>query len=237
MRSINRDLNALNLTLEQPSLTKPIIEHLLEKHSHETGGSQAYRMGLLRQFSLYLNRVGFDTYMVPKRLLPKYRSDFRPYIFSDPEIAAILSASDHLKPRKQSPKFHLIYPALLRVLYGCGLRISEARNLKTHQVDLEQGLLDIDKSKNGTSRYVPMSGSLTDYLRYYVREARIDLRREGYFFPAPTGGPYDLKTLFEQIKKIYQKAHIEALPNGKLPRVHDLRHTFSVHALRRIVRG
>jgi integrase/recombinase XerD len=234
LRSINRDLNQMNLIQEQPCLTKEMVESLAEKRPNETCGTQHYRIGLIRQFSLYLNRVGFDAYVFPKRFLPKNRSDFRPYIFSDPEIAAILRAADSLKPRKQYPQYHFIYPALIRVLYGCGLRISEARYLKTEQVDLDQGIIYIDKSKNGTSRYVPMSWSLTDFLRHYIREARIDLKGEGFFFPAPDGGPYDLKTVYEGIKNVYRKARIEAMPNGKLPRVHDLRHTFSVHALRRM---
>jgi integrase/recombinase XerD len=232
LRSLNREINLMNLTQAQPCLSKEIIESLAEKRPHETCGTQQYRIGLLRQFSLYMNRVGFDAYLFPKRFLPKNQSDFRPYIFSDNEIATIIRAADSLKPRKQYPKYHFIYPALIRLLYGCGLRISEARFLKTQQVDLDQGIIYIDKSKNDTSRYVPMSGSLTDYLRHYVREARIDLNLEGYFFPAPEGGHYDLKTLYGGIKNIYHKAQIEALPNGKLPRVHDIRHTFSVHAIR-----
>jgi len=232
--SVNRAINQMNVIQEQPCLSKAMIESLAEKRSHESCGTQQYRIGLLRQFSLYMNRVGFEAYVFPKRFLPKIRSDFRPYIFSDNEISAIFRAADSLKPRKQYPKYHFIYPALLRLLYGCGLRISEARFLKTQQVDLAQGILYIDKSKNNTSRYVPMSGSLTDYLRHYVREARIDLNGEGFFFPAPDGGHYDLKTLYGGIKNIYHKARIEALPNGKLPRVHDLRHTFSVHAIRRM---
>jgi len=234
LRSINRDLNRMNLTQEQPCLSKKMIESLAEKRPNETFGTQKYRIGLLRQFSLYMNSLGFDAYLFPKRSLPKNHSDFRPYIFSDNEISAIIKAADGLKPMKRSPKYHLIYPALVRLLYGCGLRISEARCLKTQQVDLDQGIIYIDKSKNDTSRYVPMSGSLTDYLRYYVREARIDLSVEGFFFPAPEGGLYDPKTLYEGIKNIYHQAQIEALPNGKLPRVHDLRHTFSVHAIRRM---
>jgi integrase/recombinase XerD len=234
LRSINRKINLMNLTQAQPCLSKEIIESLAEKRPHETCGTQQYRIGLLRQFSLYMNRMGFDAYWFPKRSLPKYRSDFRPYIFSDNEISAMISAAGSLKPRKQYPKYHFIYPALIRLLYGCGLRISEARFLKTQQVDLEQGIIYIDKSKNDTSRYVPMSGSLTDYLRHYVQEAGIDLNLEGYFFPAPDGGHYDLKTLYAGIKNIYHKAQIEALPNGKLPRVHDIRHTFSVHAIRRM---
>ncbi len=232
LRSINRDLNQMNLAQEQPCLSRKIIESLAEKRPNETCGTQHYRIGLLRQFSLYMNRVGFDTYVFPKRFLPKYRSDFRPYIFSDNEISAIIKAADVLKPAKRSPKYHFIYPALVRLLYGCGLRISEARYLKTQQVDLDQGIIYIDKSKNDTSRYVPMSGSLTAYLRHYVREASIDLNAEGFFFPAPDGDHYDPKTLYEGIKNIYHQAKIEALPNGKLPRVHDLRHTFSVHAIR-----
>jgi integrase/recombinase XerD len=234
LRSINRAMNQMNLIQEQPCLSKEMIERLAEKRPHETCGTQQYRIGLLRQFALYMNRMGLDAYLFPKRCLPKNRSDFRPYIFSDPEISAIMSAADDLKPMKQYPRSHFIYPALIRLLYGCGLRISEARYLKTQQVDLDQGIIYIDKSKNNTSRYVPMSGSLTDYLRHYVREARIDLHGDGFFFPAPNGGHYDLKTLYTGIKHIYHQARIEALPNGKLPRVHDLRHTFSVHAMRRM---
>ena len=232
LRSINRDLNQMNLTQEQPCLLKEMIESLAEKRPNETCGTQQYRIGLLRQFSLYMNSLGFEAYSFPKRFLPKNRSDFRPYIFSDHEISVIIKAADCLKPVKRSPKYHLIYPALIRLLYGCGLRISEARNLKTQQVDLDQGIIYIDKSKNDTSRYVPMSWSLTDYLKYYVRETSIDLNDDGFFFPAPDGGPYGPKTLYEGIKNIYHQARIETLPNGKLPRVHDLRHTFSVHAIR-----
>jgi len=232
LRSINRYLNQMNLTQEQRCLSKTIIESLAEKRPNETCGTQHHRIGLLRQFSLYMNSLGFDAYLFPKRSLPKNHSDFRPYIFSDNEISVIIKAADSLKPMKRSPKYHFIYPALVRLLYGCGLRISEARYLKTQQVDLDQGIIYIDKSKNDTSRYVPMSGSLTAYLGHYVREASIDLNAEGFFFPAPDGGHYDPKTLYEGIKNIYHKARIEALPNGRLPRVHDLRHTFSVHAIR-----
>ena len=232
LRSINRDLNQMNLLQAQPGFSKKIAESLAEKRPNETCGTQHYRVGLIRRFSLYLNSLGFDAYVFPKRFLPKYRSDFRPYIFSDNEISAIIMAADCLKPMKRYPKYHFIYPALIRLLYGCGLRISEARSLKTNQVNLEQGTIYIDKSKNNTSRYVPMSWSLTEYLKHYVREARIDLNVEGFFFPAPRGVPYDLKTLYLGIKNIYHKAQIEALPNGRLPRVHDIRHTFSVHAIR-----
>jgi integrase len=232
LRSMNRELNQMDLLQEQPFLSKKIVESLAEKRPNETCGTQQYRIGLLRQFSLYTGSIGFDAYLLPKRYLPKYRSDFRPYIFSDNEISAIIKAADCLKPMKRYPKYHFIYPALIRLLYGCGLRISEARFLKTRQVDLDQGIIYIDKSKNDTSRYVPMSWSLTDYLRLYVREAGIDLKIEGYFFPAPDGGPYDLKTVQGVIKKIYHKAGINTLPNGRLPRVHDIRHTFSVHSIR-----
>ena len=90
LRSINRDLNQMNLAQEQPCLSRKIIESLAEKRPNETCGTQHHRIGLLRQFSLYINSLGFDAYLFPKRFLPKYRSDFRPYIFSDNEISAII---------------------------------------------------------------------------------------------------------------------------------------------------
>ena len=128
-----------------------------------------------------MNSLGFDAYLFPKRSLPKNHSDFRPYIFSDNEISAIIKAADGLKPMRRSPKYHFIYPALVRLLYGCGLRISEARYLKTQQVDLDQGIIYIDKSKNDTSQYVPMSGSLTAYLGHYVRKPVLTLMLKDSF--------------------------------------------------------
>lgn len=115
------------------------------------------------------------------------------------------------------------------MLYGCGLRLSEALDLKTVNVDLAKGTLYVDKSKMSTSRYVPMSPSLAKYCSEYAEKANLFIHE--YFFPSPSNGRYSANAATTQIKKIYSLAGIPRLSNGQLPRIHDLRHTFCCHAL------
>jgi len=146
-----------------PMLTKEMIEILAARRPDESPGTQVKRIRLLRDFATFLSFKGVEAYVYPKRSMPLYRYDFRPYLFSHEQILAIFKATDKIVPRKQSPRAHLVYPAIIRTLYGCGLRSAEARKLKVHNVHLDEGILFIEKSKNNTSRYVPMSKSLTDY--------------------------------------------------------------------------
>jgi integrase len=55
----------------------------------------------------------------------------------------------------------LVDPVLFRVLYGAGLRVSEALNLRLSDVDTPAGTLRIRDSKNGESRTVPITTRLT----------------------------------------------------------------------------
>ena len=68
LRSINRELNQMNLNQEHSSLSKTTIESLVEKRPNETCGTQQYRIGLLRQFSLYMNSLGFDAYLISQTI-------------------------------------------------------------------------------------------------------------------------------------------------------------------------
>lgn len=77
---------------------------------------------------------------------------------------------------------------------------------------------------------IPMSDSLTKYLRMYNH--RVD-RTDGnpFFFPARHGEHYSPTTIRNTFRKILQQAGIRKLSSGSYPRIHDLRHTYAVHAL------
>ena len=78
-----------------------------------------------------------------------------------------------------------IYPAILRLLYGCGTRIGETVRLKIEDVNLSDGIITLHNSKNNVSRMLPLSDSLTTYLRKY--DSRVDRSGNAYFFPALHG--------------------------------------------------
>ena len=58
---------------------------------------------------------------------------------------------------------------LIRLLYGYGLRISEALGLKMKDVDLDSGVLTVLESKFEKNRYVPMAPELTERCRNYAK--------------------------------------------------------------------
>lgn len=123
-------------------ITRDLAYAWIERRPNEALATQQNRAGIIRQLALYQTRLGLQSYVLPPKILPR-KQHYQPYIFSDWEIAAILSKVDACCYCSQVPLRHLIMPLLFRLLYGCGLRLSEALNLRLHEVDLENGVLSI----------------------------------------------------------------------------------------------
>ena len=191
------------------------------------------KQSLIRQFGLYMKLQGSDAYVLPRELV-KTPKDFTPYIFTKDEIESILYFADRIGPnRNKFINTPLIYPAIIRLLYGCGLRVGEALILLCDEVDLHNGVITIRNGKNNVSRLVPMSDSLRKYLFYY--DSRVQRGTNPYFFPALRGEHYSDVTIRNTFRKLLNKAGIGPLMSGSAPRIHDLRHTFCVHALEQMV--
>jgi len=191
------------------------------------------KQSMIRQFGLFMKLQGVDAYVLPRELI-KTPKDFTPYIFTKGEIESILYFADRIGPNKN--KFintPFVYPAIIRVLYGCGLRVGEALAILCDDVDLNNGVFTIRNGKNNVSRLVPISDSLRAYLFYY--ESRVQRGINPYFFPALRGERYSDNTVRNTFRKLLRKAGIGPLPSGLFPRIHDLRHTFCVHALEQMV--
>src|SRR5688572_5206188 len=84
-----------------------------------------------------------------------------------------------------SPNRHLTLPLLFRILYGCGLRISEALNLKQKDIDLNQGTLFIRDTKFGKERKVPMAETLTERCRLFIEESNLIESSDTFLFRSP----------------------------------------------------
>lgn len=215
------------------NITKILVHNYTKKRGNESSRSVHIRQSHIRQFCIFLNLKGIHAYVFPKELI-QTRDDFVPYIFTKDEIHKILYYADRIGPNKN--KFintPYIYPAVIRVLYGCGLRIGETLSLLTTDVNLVDNVILITKGKNNVSRYVPMSQSLSDYLKMY--NSRVIRGNNPYFFPSRHGEQYAPCTIYAKFIKLEIQAGINQLPSGTYPRLHDLRHTFCVHSLEQMV--
>ena len=219
--------------MKEVNLTKELVEAWIEKRPHETTKSKEHRHSVIRQFAAYLSGLGHEVYIAPpmRHTGSKY---FIPHIFTHDEIERILKNADNIKPRNVSPHIHKILPVLLRILYGCGLRISEALQLTDENVDLEHGILTINHAKFDQDRLIPMSVSLLDACRNY--RSTMNISPNGYFFPARDKSQISPLTIYNRFREILWQSEISYHGLGNGPRLHDLRHTFSVHALHKWVK-
>lgn len=210
-------------------LTEEILSRWCDRRDNETDRTRYNRIVEVKNFAVYLNRLGYPSF-VP-RLPKRYTSTFTPYIFSHEELARFFASCDRLEYHASYQSLHHVLSPLFRLLYGCGLRISEALSLTCEDVDLSGGCITIHETKNGEERRLPLSDSLKIVLERYATPYRSNACREDYFFVKRNGERCSCNTIYKRFRTILFHAGISHGGKGKGPRVHDLRHSFSVHSL------
>ncbi len=157
---------------------------------------------------------------------------FVPYIFTHDEIKAVIKAADKTKPWEPSRSMHLALPVIFRILYGCGLRVSEVVKLQYKDVDLKEGILTIRQAKTEKDRLIPMSGSVHSACTAYAEQIWWESDND-FFFPAPDRTMLSPMTIYQRYRMYLQDAGISHGGKGHGPRLHDIRHTFAVHVLQK----
>ena len=222
-----------NYHMETPVLNRELVTDWISPRESESQKSRMHRVCCVNQFGKYLKQMGYDVYELP----PCHwnSSSFTPYIFSHEEIEKLFAASDNICPVPQSRNLHKVLPVLFRLLYGCGLRISEAVGLRCRDVDLAFGILTIHEAKNGRERVIPLSSSLTELLQTYRNDTISWATDEDFFFMAPDRTILSPNTVYGRFRRILWDGGIPYKGKGNGPRLHDIRHTFAVHSLQKWV--
>jgi len=203
----------------------------LAKKPHESASTQQQRITVFRQFSKFLLTAGCTAY-VPDATVAARKSIFVPRMLTEEELRKFFRAVDTLEPTARSPLRHLIMPEVFRLLYGCGFRVREVLNLRIRDVDLNQGIITVRQGKFRKDRLVPPALSLVNRLRKYA--GYFDSRPpDAVFFPGPNGRPFALRTVYTLFREMLLQCGIPHAGRGKGPRIHDYRHLFAVHTLRR----
>jgi integrase len=221
---------AKDFDIQNFSLTKELAQAWSEKRSHESNSYHASRIYEMRHFAEFLVRQGCDSF-APRFKLRNRTSTHTPYIFTTEEMGRIFKQLDRMKPTPCSPVKHFSHPLLYRVLYGCGLRISEALNLLVGDVDVKKAIIRIRQGKNEKERLVPMSESLTRRCADYMETVHAKHNSSHQFFYSRDGKPYCISTFEKDFKGLLWDADIPYCGKSLGPRLHDIRHTFVCHRL------
>lgn len=216
--------------LLSPELPREVIDKWTAKQEYEKSSNHRLRIIRVRQLALYLRRQGLNVYVPEPTKTAVKRMEFTPYIFSHRQINSILQTVDRIPPDNRCPMRHLIMPEVFRLLYCCGMRISEVLRLRLSDVDLDGGILTVRESKFNKDRLIPLTSSMTARLRKYISVLGKHDSCSA-LFPAPGGKPYSKETVYCLFRRVLWKCNIPHRGRGRGPRLHDLRHSFAVHRL------
>lgn len=213
------------------TLPKEVVEAWIMRRPNDSDRNYYSRYALVKLLAEYMHRTGYDAYCPDRGDIAKIHWGYTPHIFTRGEIARFFMAADSMEKKANtvSPRKHLIMPVLFRLLYCCGLRVSEAVVLKLDDVDLHNGVLTIRQSKFGKTRYIPMSTEITGVCCEYKKNVLCE--KDQFFFPSPRGGGYDVRSVYSVFRDLLWESKISHGGRGSGPRMHDFRHTFAVHCL------
>jgi len=217
------------------ALTPDIVEGWLQSLPENMSvNTKIVYMSHYTQFAKYLGTLGITAF-IPERSVDD--KSYVPYVFSADEILRLFTAADNVVSNAKTQHFTDIdFPMILRLLYGCGLRLNEALRLRIADVDLKTGVLLVRNAKGNKDRLVPMDGTLTDIIRTFMLTRHSDMPSDSYIFPNRKGEPRSDAVFRVWFNLALKKAGITKL---NLPRYsrnicpHCIRHTFAVTSFRK----
>jgi len=186
------------------------------------------RLSVVRGFARHLQALDPATEVPPVRLLPRTNCRATPYLYSDAEIAALLTAARSLTPALRAAT----YETLIALLMVTGARVGELIRLDRDHVDWDESVLVIWDSKFGKSRELALHPSTVDALRCYAAQ------RDGSgatsttsFFVSAAGTRLVYNTVQQTFSRLVRRAGLTPRSDRCRPRIHDARHSFAVRTV------
>ncbi len=192
------------LIYAKDSLNKETLEnYILRKLEKQNPSTVAHSISIL---TFFFEKVLNQKIYIPR---PK-RNKTIPKILAKEEIKLMIDVTSNIKHR-----------LILKMLYGCGLRVSEIVSLRTEDLNFNEGLLHIKLAKGKKDRFVKIPESIKEELKSYCT-----LSHEEILFPSNRGGKLTTATIQAIVEKSAKKSGIkkEVYP-------HLLRHSFATHLL------
>jgi integrase/recombinase XerD len=224
LESYRRDLAQLAAHLQGRGLAQAREQDLFGFLAARRGKSTsaARMLSTLKRFYRYClreRRIRADPTL---RLDPPKRAPRFPKGLSEADVEALLGAPDTATPRGLRDR------AMLEVLYAAGLRVSELVGVKSHEANLDAGVVRI-LGKGSKERLVPLGEEAVAWVQRYLRDARPALlkkRSSDALFVTDRGAGMTRQAFWHLLRRHGRRA----IP-GKSLSPHVLRHAFATHLI------
>jgi integrase/recombinase XerD len=189
----------------------------------------AQRLTMVRGFARYLQAVDPATQVPPVGVLPARTRRVTPYIYSDAEVAALMTAARMLR----SPLKAATFETLIGLLAVTGMRGSEAMALDRGDLDTAAGLLTVRATKFRKSRQLPLQVTTLRALASYqaVRDRLCPAPATASLLVSATGARLCQATVQPAFRRLLRQAGIGQGPPRPRATIHGLRHSFAVKTL------
>ena len=190
---------------------------------------QARRLDVVRIFARHLQPLDPAAEVPPEDVLDRRQCRVPPYLYSPQEVTALMSAARTLRPAFRA----VTWRTLIGLLAVTGMRQGEACRLGRGDVDLNEETITIEDSKFGKSRMVFLHPTAAAALRAYerARDEAFPEQEAPAFLVNSRGLPLDSRNTPKTFATLVMAAGIQAPPGQRAPRLHDLRHVFTVATL------
>lgn len=188
-------------------------------------GQRANRLGMLRVFARFARAEDAGHEVPSERVFSARRVRYRPFIFTSDQLRDLLLRASKLPPAGSIRPW--TFTTLFSLLAVTGLRISEALNLRLHDIT-EDGLV-IRETKFQKSRLVPLHPTAMAGLKRYLD--RRGIAQDDHVFISRRGRGIRYSGVLSVFLRLVRAMGIHPGPGKPGPRIHDLRHGFAVRVL------
>lgn len=187
------------------------------------------RLSVVRGFARHLQAFDPATEVPPARLVPRSKCRATPYLYSDAEVAALMTAARSLTPALRAAT----YETLIALLMVTGARVGELIRLDRDDLDWDDSVLVIWDSKFAKSRELALHPSTVDALRRYaaLRDRSGRSSTTASFFVSAAGTRLVYRTVQQTFSSLLRRAGLTPRSDRCRPRIHDARHSFAVRTV------
>jgi len=224
-----------------PDLSAETFKQWCRTMESLSANSKLARIRVVRNFCLYHRRTAPACFVPDPTQFPQAGPRLTPYIFSESEVARLLSHSDAIPDSVRSPLRGAATRLAIILLYTAGLRRGELLRLSAQDYDASAQTLLIRASKFHKSRLLPLAADVakevTEFLELRATvNPSLPATAPLIWNPYCGGRAYCGTQLRKNLHILLNLAEIEK-PDGRLPRIHDFRFSFAVNALVRWYRN
>lgn len=226
------DLYCVENDVKLEFLSKELVCNWMQEEVDRSIGSElGERANAIRKLARYYIAAGKDAYVLPVGYMTRYtpKRTRTIHLLSNEELAAFFNATDTVSLRYEvDPWVAEVSPVMFRLLYTCGLRPNEVREIKCEDVNPETGEITIRHNKNRKERIVVMSSDMAEMCRKYLARKAIFAPDKEYLFPRQKGNMYTGKLFTALFQRCWRKANSGvSKDNLHYVRPYDLRHRFA----------